>query len=75
MAELKKQGITGFKVIKYDVRRAKDSEKLRLILEADFDDISCGNFNMGDMQGALLLHRVGDTDVGLNLFMKSDEES
>ena len=74
MNEVKKQSVTGFKVIKYDVRRAKDSEKLRLILEADFDDISCGEFNMGDVQGALLVHRIGDTDIGLSVFMNSKKE-
>lgn len=73
MSGVKKQAVTGFKVIKYDVRRVRDSEKLRLILEADFDDISCGEFNMGDMQGALLIHRTGDTDIGLSVFMNNKE--
>jgi hypothetical protein len=71
MDEMKsKQAITGFKVVRYSVKRVKDSEKIVLLLEADVDDIGCGEYDMGDVQGALLNHRVSDSDVGLSLFMK-----
>lgn len=71
MSEVKKQAITGFKVVSYGVRRVKDCEKIKLVLEADVDDIGCGEYDMGDLQGALLHHRVSDTDVGFSLFMNA----
>lgn len=63
----KKLTVTGMKVVKYDVRRAKDAEKLRLVLEADVDEITA---DMGKVQKALLVHRTSDNDVGLNLLIK-----
>lgn len=66
----KKQSITGFKVVSYQVKRKKDSEKITLVLEADVDDIGAGEFDMGDVQGALLNHRASDTDVGISLFIE-----
>lgn len=66
----KKQAVTGFKVVSYQVKRVKDSEKLRIIVEADVDDINSGDFDMGDVQGALLHHRSSDTDIGFALFME-----
>lgn len=69
MSEVKKQAITGFKVVKYDSRKAKDTEKLRLVLEADIDDIGCGEYNIGDVLGALQHHHSGETDVGFALFI------
>ena len=33
--EVKKQAITGFKIMKFDSRKARETEKLRIILEVD----------------------------------------
>lgn len=64
-----KQAITGFKIMKYDSRKTKDTEKLRIILEAEVDSVSCGEYNIGDLLGALQHHQSGDTDVGLSVFV------
>lgn len=72
MTDVTKQAITGFKIVKYDSRKAKDTEKLRLVLEADVDDIGCGEFNIGDLLGAIQHHQSGDTDVGLSVFVNKE---
>jgi len=76
MSEVRKQSVTGFRVVSYQVKRVKDSEVLKIVIEATVDDIGCGKFNMGDLQGAMLSHRVSDTDIGFSLFMspKADED-
>ena len=63
------QAVTGFKVVSYQVKRVKDSEKLRVVIEADVDDIGCGACDMGDFQKALLHHRVSDTDIGFSVLV------
>ena len=68
-----KQPITGFKVLKYDSRKARDTEKLRIILEVDIDDLGCGSKSVGDFLGALEHHKSSDTDVGFSLFMRTDK--
>lgn len=73
--KVKKQAITGFKIMKYDSRKARDTEKLRIILEAEVDEISCGNFKIGDVLGAFQYHQSGETDVGLSVFMNSSDDS
>ncbi len=72
----KKQGIVGLKVMKFDSRKAKDTEKIRIVLEADFDDLGFGDKTLGDFLGALEHHKSSDTDVGFSLFIedKADEE-
>lgn len=67
----KKQSIGGFKVLAYSVKKAKDSEKIRLVLEAVVDDIAAGECDMGDVMKALLDHQVGEVDVGLSVFVDS----
>ena len=69
VGEKTKQAIGGFKIVGYSVKKSKDGEKVRLVLEAAVDDIACGDYNMGDVQGALLHHQVGDTEVGMSLFV------
>lgn len=65
--ETSKQAVTGFKVLTFQVKKAKDSEKVKLVLEADVDDISAGDYDMGDVLKALLTHQTGDVDVGLSI--------
>ena len=65
-----KQAVTGFKVLTFQVKRAKDTEKVKLVLEADVDTIGAGNYDMGDVLKALLSHQTGDLDVGLSVFVK-----
>ena len=65
----KKQSVSGFKILGYSVKKSKDTEKIKLILEAEVDGISAANCNMGEIMKALLDHQVGDVDVGLSLFV------
>jgi hypothetical protein len=67
----KKQAFTGFKIMKYDSRKARDTEKLRIILEAEVENIGCGELNLGDLLGAMENHKSGEADVGFSLFVKS----
>lgn len=70
LTETNKQSVTGFKVVTFQVKKAKDSERIKLVLEADVDNIGAGNYDMGDVLKALLSHQTGDTDVGLSVFVK-----
>jgi hypothetical protein len=74
MSQVKKQAITGFKIMKYDSRKARDTEKFRIILEAEVDSIGTGNFSIGDILGALQHHQTGETDVGLTVFVTTNNE-
>lgn len=74
-ATTSKQAVTGFNVLTFQVKKAKDTEKVKLVLEADVDCIGSGNFDMGDVLKALQHHMTGDTEVGLSLFMQSDDDS
>lgn len=56
--------ITGAKVHSYSVRTVKDVEKMRIVLEIDVDEITK---DLGDVQKALLAHKQGDYEVGLNV--------
>ena len=67
--ENKVQAVTGFKVVSYGVRRVKDSEKLKIVIEADVSEIGCGDCDLGDVQKALLEHRVSDIDVGFTVIV------
>ena len=66
----KSQSVTGFKVLTFQVKKTKDSEKVKLVLEANVEDIGSGEFDMGDVLKALLNHQTGDSDVGLSVFIK-----
>ena len=65
----KKQGVVGFKVVSYQVKRVKEYERFRGVIEGDIEDILCGEYDMGDFQKALLNHRISDTDVGFSVFV------
>lgn len=67
--ETNKQSVGGFKVVNYSVKGKKDTEVVRLVLEADVDSIVAGECTMGDVQKAFLDHLTGDTEVGLSLFV------
>lgn len=66
----KKQSIAGFKILNFSVKKAKDTEKLKLVLEAVVDEVSAADCDMGDVMKALLDHQVGEVDVGLSIFIK-----
>lgn len=69
-----KQGVTGFKVISFNVKKAKENEKVKVILEADADAIGVGpKYDMGDLLKAFLSHQTGDIDIGLSVFMSPVE--
>jgi len=72
MTEATKQGVTGFKVVSYQVKRVKDGEVVKLLLEANVESIGAGDQDMGDILKALLHHQISDTDVGLSVFIQND---
>lgn len=74
-ATTSKQAVTGFNILTFQVKKSKDTEKVKLVLEADIDCIGSGSFDIGDVLKALQHHMTGDTEVGLSLFMQSDEDS
>jgi uncharacterized protein YqeY len=73
MSEATKQAVTGFRVVSYQVKKVKDGEVVKLLLEADVDAIGAGSYDMGDVLKALLQHQVSDTDVALSVFVQSDD--
>jgi len=68
--EATKQAITGFKVATFQVKKTKDTERVKLVLEGDVDEITAGELTVGDVLKALLSHQTGDTDIGMSLFVK-----
>ena len=68
----KKQSIGGFKVVSYGSKKTKTSQKFRVILEADVEEVGTGAYNMGDFQKALLIHQDSEMPIGLNVFIKED---
>lgn len=66
-----KQAVSGFKVCSISVKKVKDGEKLKLILEAPVENLSAGEFDVGDVMNSLTNHISGDTDVGLSIFISS----
>ena len=44
-------------------------------MEAEVDEISCGNYKIGDVLGAFQHHQSGETDVGLSVFRNSSDNS
>lgn len=67
--DTKKQAVAGFKVVGYSVKKSKDTEKIKLVLEAEVGSVSAGECDMGDVMKALLEHSTGEVDVGLSLFV------
>jgi hypothetical protein len=72
MTETAKQAVTGFKVVTFTVKKVKDGEVVKLLLEANVDSIGAGGHDMGDVLKALLHHQTGDTEVGLSVFVQND---
>lgn len=64
-----KQAVTGFSIVTFQVKKAKDTEKVRIVLEADVDDIGAGARDMGDVLKAFQYHMTADTEIGLSVFM------
>lgn len=70
MSDQVKQAVGGFKVVQYKVKKAKDTEKLQLVLEASVEDLkAAGEFDFGDIMKALWSHQASETDVGFHVFM------
>jgi len=63
------QSVGGFKVVTYTMKKGKESEKLRLVLEAEVDEITSGQYDMGDVMKAFLDHATGESAVALRVFM------
>ena len=64
-----KQSVTGFQVVTCTLKKAKQDEKVRLVLEASVDGIGAGDKNLGDVLKAFADHAVSETDVGISVFM------
>jgi uncharacterized protein YqeY len=64
-----KQAVGGFKVLNYSVKKGKEDEKLRVVLEASVAEITAGECDVGQVMKALLDHATGETEVGLSLFV------
>ncbi len=71
METASKQSVTGFKVINFQSKTSKDTEKVRLVLEAEVDTMGAGTYDVGDILKALLHHQTGQIDVGLSVFVNS----
>ena len=67
--DTKKQAVAGFKVVGYSVKKGKETEKIKLVLEAEVGSVAAGECDMGDVMKALLEHSTGEVDVGLSLFV------
>jgi uncharacterized protein YqeY len=65
-----KQAVSGFKIAGFSIKKGKDDEKLKLILEASVADLGAGEFDVGDVMNSLTNHISGDTDVGLSIFIQ-----
>ena len=70
----KKQGVSGLQVKEFKVKKARDIEKVTLVLEANVDELGVGNYDVGDLFKALWAHQAGEVDVGFSVFMKAKEE-
>jgi len=74
METTNKQAVTGFKVLTYQVKKAKDTEKLKLILEADVENIGSGDVDFGEILKALWSHQASETDIGFTVFVDKKTE-
>ena len=66
----KKQSIGGFKVKCFNVKKGKETETFKLMLEAEVDAIKAGDCDMGKVMKALLDHQTGEVEVSLSVFIK-----
>jgi hypothetical protein len=65
-----KQAVPGFKVVNVNVKKGKETEKVKLILEANVEDISAGEFDVGDVISSLMNTMTAEQDIGLSVFIK-----
>jgi hypothetical protein len=68
-----KQAVMGFKIVSFQSKKKKDGDSVKLILEADVDGVSAGDFDLGDIFKALHIHQSSDTEIGLSVFMTEEE--
>ena len=64
-----KQSCTGFKVVSFTTKGAKDGEKLKLVLMANIEDLRLGEYEISDLLNSLLNHRISDSEIGLSVFV------
>lgn len=70
MSETLKQAVPGFKVVNVNVKKGKETEKVKLILEANVEDISAGEFEVGDVINSLMNLMTAEQDIGISVFIK-----
>lgn len=68
-----KQAVTGFRVVSFHSKKTKDGDSVKVILEADVDNVGAGEHDLGDIFKALHIHQSSDTEVGLSVFMTEEE--
>ena len=64
-----KQAVGGFKLQNCVVKKGKESERLRIVLEVEVADLTAGEKDVGAVLQALMNHMTGDTEVGVTVFM------
>jgi len=65
-----RQAVPGFKVVNVNVKKGKETEKLKLISEANIEDIGAGQFDVGDVINSLMNHMTAEQDLGISVFIK-----
>jgi hypothetical protein len=56
--------------MQYLVKKAKESERVKIVLEADVEEVTAGDFGFGDVLHALWAHQAGEQDVVINLYIE-----
>jgi uncharacterized protein YqeY len=69
-----KQAVSGFRVCGFSIKKVKEEEKLKLILEATVADLGAGEFDIGDVMNGLTNHITSDQDIGLSIFISKKSE-
>ena len=67
------QAVNGLIVKDIQIKKAKDSEKLKLILEANVEDVTAGELDFGEVVKALWSHQASDTDIGFSVLVDKKE--
>jgi uncharacterized protein YqeY len=72
MSEPRKQAVTGFRILGYQVKKAKEGEVVKLVLEASVDQIGAAHADIGEIMKAFQYHMAGETDVGLSVLVTDE---
>ncbi len=70
MSDSIRQAVKGFKVSSFNIKKGKETEKIKLVLEANVEDIASAEYDVGDVLNSVANHMTGDQEIGLSLFIK-----